>query len=93
MLGSKVQFALPTVKICGKHNGRVNSEIGYSSRPIVEISILKNLISKCRKNKTYCMQEIYKYRVTKPSYKTELRIMTSQTELLTLIFFFFDFSS
>ena len=34
----------------------------------------------------------YNSRVTKPSYKTELRIMTSQTGLLTLIFFF-NFSS
>ena len=30
---------------------------------------------------------IYDSRVTKPTYKTELRIMTSQTELLTLNFF------
>ena len=34
---------------------------------------------------------IYNPRVTKPSYKTELRIMTSQTELLTLEFYFFKF--
>ena len=32
---------------------------------------------------------IYNSRVTTPSYKTELRIMTSQTELLTLNFLFF----
>ena len=30
-------------------------------------------------------------RVTKPSYKTKLRIMTSQTGLLTLIYFFLIF--
>ena len=30
-------------------------------------------------------------RVTKPSYKTELRIMTSQTDLLTLKFHFLKF--
>ena len=34
---------------------------------------------------------IYNSRVTKPSYKTELRIMTSQTELLTLKFLFLFF--
>ena len=32
---------------------------------------------------------IYNSRVTKPSYNTELHIMTSQTELLTLFFFQF----
>ena len=32
---------------------------------------------------------IYNSRVRKPSYKTKVRIMTSQTELLTLKFFFF----
>ena len=32
---------------------------------------------------------IYNSRVTKPSYNTELRIMMSQTELLTLFFFQF----
>ena len=30
-------------------------------------------------------------RVTKPSYKTQLRIMMSQTELLTLKLYFFKF--
>ena len=34
---------------------------------------------------------IYNPRVTKQSYKTDLRIMTWQTELLTLIFFFYFF--
>ena len=34
---------------------------------------------------------IYNSQVAKPSYKTELRIVTSQTELLTLFFFFFKF--
>ena len=32
---------------------------------------------------------IYNSRITKLGYKTDLRIMTSQTELLTLIFFNF----
>ena len=36
---------------------------------------------------------IYNSRVTKPSYKTELRIMTSQTELLTQKIYFLNFSS
>ena len=31
---------------------------------------------------------IYNSRITKPSYNTELRIMMSQTELLTLFFLF-----
>ena len=36
----------------------------------------------------FLMEGIFNFRVTKPSYETELQIMTSQTELLTLIFFF-----
>ena len=31
---------------------------------------------------------IYNFGLTKPSYKTELQIMTSETELLTLKFYF-----
>ena len=38
---------------------------------------------------TWVRKGIYNSRVTKPSYKTELRIMTSQTELLTVKFYFF----
>ena len=34
---------------------------------------------------------IYNSRVTKPRYKTKVRITTSQTELLTLNFFFLNF--
>ena len=34
---------------------------------------------------------IYNSRVTKPNYETELRIITSQTELLTLKFYLFNF--
>ena len=34
---------------------------------------------------------IYNSRVTKPNYKTKLRIMKSQTELLTLNLFFLFF--
>ena len=34
---------------------------------------------------------IYNFRVTKSIYKTELRIMTKQAELLTLKFYFFPF--
>ena len=37
----------------------------------------------------YAEDGIYNSRVTKPCYKTELRIMTSQTELSTLKFYFF----
>ena len=35
----------------------------------------------------YSNKEFINIRVTKPSYKTELPIVTSQTELLTLNFF------
>ena len=37
------------------------------------------------------MAGIYNSQVTKPSYKTKLRIMTPQTELLTLKFYFLKF--
>ena len=45
-------------------------------------------ISRCFKD-THANRGIYNSWVTKPSYKTELRIMTSQTELLTLKNFIF----
>ena len=35
------------------------------------------------------LKRIYNSQVTEPSFHTELRIMTSQTKLLTLKFFFF----
>ena len=47
------------------------------------------LVTRCKKNFNIVLDGIYNSRVTKPSYKTELRIMMSQTELLTLKFYLF----
>ena len=41
------------------------------------------------KKRKLIKDEIYNSRVAKPSYKPELHIMTSQTELLTLKLYFF----
>ena len=76
---SDVQATSTTKSICKPCEKIIAKKITVSKKKIFIYEIIFQ---------TVFIDGIYNFRVTKPSYKTELLITISQTELITLIFFF-----